>query len=509
MTAPWTILGLAFILAALATPLVRRFAHLIDIVDRPDGFRKLHGREVALGGGLAVFIGMWLTLLIVSAADPEQLPALSDEWRFLGGFFVSTLGIVILGLFDDRFDLRGRQKLVGQMAMVGLVIAVGFRVEMIELFGLRIELGLLVVPFTMFWLLGAINSLNLIDGVDGLATTVGVVFSLTLAAMAWLNQHTLDAMIALALAGALIGFLLYNRPPASIFLGDAGSMLIGLVLGVLAIRCSLKGPATVALVAPTALWAIPMLDVGMAIVRRKLTGQSVYATDRGHFHHLLLKRGYGSRKTVSVIGGLCVVCGVAALLSVYYKSESTAVGIIIAVFAALVMTRLFGHSEVSLVWERVRRFVGSFLILPSQLRPPTVSEPILKRFQGEREWESLWETLVDFAERFDLCHLQLNVNSPILGEEYHALWQRKSKPSQSRVWHVDLPLQLRGVTMGRLKIAGGIVETGSVLEWMSELLDGLKPFEMHFRELLDDARFAAPQIAAEPTPAAAATAVIS
>ena len=101
---------------------------------------------------------------------------------------------------------------------------------------------------------------------------------------------------------------------------------------------------------------------------------------------------------------------------------------------------------------------------------------------------------MEFAERFDLCSLQLNVNSPALGEEYHAMWERKARPSISKIWHIDVPLQSRGITMGRLRIAGG-VNRGPVLEWMAELMDGLKPFEIHFLELLDDPAVAAPVIA--------------
>src|SRR5262249_15642423 len=130
----------------------------------------------------------------------------------------------------------------------------------------RVECGLFATPGPMAWMPGALNALNLIDGSDGVATTVGIVLSLALTALAMVTGHTMDAILAAGLLGALLGFLFYNFPPASVFLGDAGSMLIGLVLGVLAIRSALKGPATVALATPTALWAIPLFDVSMAIL---------------------------------------------------------------------------------------------------------------------------------------------------------------------------------------------------------------------------------------------------
>src|SRR5437868_2212657 len=149
----------------------------------------------------------------------------------------------------------------------------------------------MAVPVTLFLLLGAIGSLNLIDGMDGLLSTVGVLVSLAVAGMAVMGGHWLAACAAVALAGALLGFLRYNFPPATIFLGDSGSMLIGLVLGVLAIKSALKTPTTVALMAPAVLLTIPIFDTFAAILRRKLTGRSIYSTDRGHLHHCLLSRG--------------------------------------------------------------------------------------------------------------------------------------------------------------------------------------------------------------------------
>src|SRR5439155_8367461 len=140
-------------------------------------------------------------------------------------------------------------------------------------------------------LLGAINSLNLIDGMDGLLGSVGLILSLALAVMAALAGHWGAAAVAVALAGALLGFLPFNLPPASVFLGDSGSMLVGLVLGTLAIQSSLKAPATIALATPVALLILPIFDTTVAILLRTMTGRSLYTTDRGHLLHRLLRFG--------------------------------------------------------------------------------------------------------------------------------------------------------------------------------------------------------------------------
>lgn len=473
---PWLTAAAAFLLTVALTPLVRRAALHWDIVDRPDGHRKLHKAPMALGGGIAVCIGALVALGGALAIAGAAVPA-ADAF-FLPAFFVTAVAICALGVIDDRWRLRGRQKLIGQLAIVLVLTWCGLRIDTIEALGLRIDLGLLAVPFTLFWLLGAINALNLIDGVDGLASSIGIIMSVTIAIMAALGGHVVDACCALALAGALAGFLVYNRPPAQIYLGDAGSMLIGLILGVLAIRSSLKGPATAALAAPVAVWAVLIFDVGMAILRRKLTGQSIYATDRAHLHHLLLKRGYSAGRVVMVIGLLCLICAVAAVASVIWNSEAVALGIAAVVLAALVLTRSFGHSECRLLAQRTHGAAVSMFGEPGERKP------VCSRFHGDREWERLWQSLVEFAERFDLCIVQLNVSSPSIGEEYHARWERKQHPPLSKLWRTEVPLHLHNLNVGRLTVVGN-VSNGSVVRWMSELIEGLTPFEFELQRLLE------------------------
>src|SRR5262249_14448388 len=204
---------------------------------------------------------------------------------------------------------------------VTIVISSGLVVERVRLFHYHLEFGLLAIPFTIFWLLGAINALNLIDGMDGLLTSVGLIISAAIAVMAAYQGHWMAACMAVALAGALLGFLVYNFPPARMFLGDSGSMLIGLVIGVLALQSSLKGPATVALTAPAAILAIPIFDTAAAILRRKLTGRSIYTTDRGHLHHCLLGRGLSTRVVLLCISSFCLLTGLGALASLAWGNE--------------------------------------------------------------------------------------------------------------------------------------------------------------------------------------------
>lgn len=465
----------------VVTPLIRAAARRIDLVDRPDGRRKLHRLPVPLGGGLAVLIGILAAIICLLGGLADS--GLRWDATFLKGLLLAAVSLCLIGLVDDRISLRGRQKLVGQCLAAGLLIASGLLIQSVQILGWTIELGLLAAPFTLFWLLGAINSLNLLDGVDGLAASVGIVVSLALAGMCWMNGHFSDALIATAVAGSLLGFLYYNFPPASIFLGDAGSMLIGLLLGALAIRSSLKGPAVVALAAPTAIWAIPIFDVSMAILRRKLTGRSIYTTDRGHLHHMLLQRGYSSRKTMTCIGLLCAATAAGALVGVYRNSELMAIASVAAVLGTLITARWFGHVECVLLFRQLKNLLIS-LVPKSRASEPSARQ-LCARLQGTRQWDDLWRTLTDYAERFDLNTVQLNVSLPMMQEDYHAMWERTQTVNNTQLWHTEIPLVSGNMSVGRLKISGTCGDTSACL-WMSELIAGLKPFEVHMLALLEE-----------------------
>ena len=486
-------IGCAFVLSAVLTPIVRRLALKWGVVDSPDGVRKLHREPIPLGGGMAVVSSLFLTLAgLALIPNPWQNSLWENSW-YLVGVLLSAAMISGVGLLDDRINLRGRQKLAGQVASIAVLISFGLVIRRFTIFDWEVDLGILAIPFTAFWLLGAVNALNLIDGVDGLATSIGMVFSLALAAMAYATGHEFDAVLAVALAGSLGGFLIYNFPPARIFLGDSGSMVIGLVLGALAIRSSLKGPATVALAAPTAVWAVLIFDVSMAIVRRKLTGRSLYTTDRGHLHHTLLRKGLSGTRIVVWVGMLCAFCGAGALASICYQNDLLAIGSALAVVVALVLTRFFGDSEVTLIAKSVRSFVGSLLRLPH--RENTENAPICSRLQGDREWNLLWEGITEYAQQHDLCMVQLNVNLPAIHEEYHAVWKRKPGLKQEQMWHATLPLMAEGAPIGRLRMAGLADEARSMSDWLVELIADLKPFEDHVHELTQTADY--PQVVME------------
>ena len=251
----------ALAVSYLITPLVRSIAHMVGFVDRPDGRRKVQRKAVALGGGIACLIAASVAVLFFFSVEP-RLITFADSPMEYWGLLVAIVIVVGIGVADDSRGVPGSYKLLAQVIAASALIGSGMVAA--EFFDYQVPA--LGVVFTLLWLIGTMNSFNLIDGVDGLAGSVGVVFSITFGSIAMLALHPSDAIIAFALAGALLGFLRYNMSkPSTIYLGDTGSMLIGLILGVLAIRCQLKRSAILASAVPLTVWAIPIFDSAAAV----------------------------------------------------------------------------------------------------------------------------------------------------------------------------------------------------------------------------------------------------
>ncbi len=477
-----TALALAAILAALCSvcfaALIRRVAPRIGLIDQPDGHRKIHERPIPMGGGLAVYLALATVLAVVLIVPNPWNLRLMDDWPDVVAFSLACTGIVALGLVDDRFCLRGRYKLLGQVICVLTLMSCGMVIQKIGLFGYGFELGLLAVPFTMCWLLGAINAINLLDGIDGLATTLGIILSVTMGALGFMTGHPAVGAVALVFAASLAGFLPYNLPPARMYLGDAGSMLIGLMVGAMAIRASLKGPGTFLMAAPLAILTLPAFDSAAAIIRRKLTGRSIYATDRGHLHHQLLDNLGSNTKVLLYVIVACVVTSGAALGSVAFHNDLIAVASIVGVVSVFIAAGLFGGAELNLLVSRARG-VGLSMLHPTKGRPRTHQSQV--RLQGSRQWDLLWATVTESAEKLSLAKVRLDLNLPAMREGYNATWDSGHNSEMEDLWSIDLPLVLADKTVGRLSVMG-LRNGDPTHQNILQLLDMLEPFE---RKLLD------------------------
>jgi UDP-GlcNAc:undecaprenyl-phosphate GlcNAc-1-phosphate transferase len=368
---PNLLLAAAALLAgSVLTAAARRIAVRAGVFDQPDGTRKLHRNPTPLMGGAAIYAALLLTIAVAAllpstAALLATLPAgVLPMLLVSGGLFCG------LGLYDDIWPMKPWRKLACQFVAAMPFAVWGQKVSWIEFLGFDLALGaLLGAAFTAVWLVACANTINLIDGLDGLAGTVGLIACIGIAAVADLRLFPGVAAIALIAAGSLTGFLCHNLPPARIFLGDSGSLLIGFLIGALSIEASLKTAAGFAMTVPVILVSIPAFDTFMAILRRKLSGRGIGEGDRGHIHHRLQERGLTRTQTLVVIAGLCTAMTLLTVLCVSYQADRLCVLLCISLLGLLIVGRVFGHHETLLFLRRAQR-IGQLLINGSTLFGP-------------------------------------------------------------------------------------------------------------------------------------------
>ncbi|MFO0935905.1 MAG: MraY family glycosyltransferase [Gemmataceae bacterium] len=453
------------------TRIARSVAIRVGLVDQPDGRRKVQTRSVPLAGGVGVLLGVITSIGLGVLFIPNMRDDFSSEQnRFVFSLLASSLVIALVGILDDRFSLRARYKLFGQMlAAMILIFPGGLLISNISMMGSPIELGLLSIPFTLFWFLAAINALNLLDGMDGLLGSVSVIIFIALGTMAFTltGQGQPVGWISIAMAGALIGFLRFNLPPASVYLGDCGSMLIGLVAAAISIQASLKKQAVV-LIAPTVIMTLPIIDTVAAIIRRKLTGRGIAVPDRGHLHHVLLRNGHSISRSLLFASTLTIIAASGALLSIYYQNDFVALGSFCAVALTLVLSGQFGNAEYRLVRERA----VAVLKRASKRQSKGVETEV--RLHGTAEWGEVWKDVTGAAEMLNLQTICLDVNAPLWHEDYHVRWDRiGSAPPPFLLWRAEIPLYGHGQAMGRLTVTGprDDVSVSQKLLILSELVE--------------------------------------
>ncbi len=294
---------IAVVAALLATPFIIKLAFLVGALDRPNR-RKVHHQIMPRLGGLGIYIGFIISVLLFLELTMQL------KGMILGGTIILLVGIV-----DDIRGISPLPKLMGQIFAALTVAYMGITVNFINNpFDGLFELGPLAIPFTVLWIVSITNAVNLIDGLDGLASGISTIALLTFSIISFSMGHVVVPMLALALAGAVVGFLRFNFFPARIFLGDSGSMFLGFNIAVLAVFGLLKGVTLVAFVIPIIVLGVPILDTGFAIIRRFYRRKPIFQPDKSHIHHRLLRRGYSHRQVVMIIYFISLCFSATAIL---------------------------------------------------------------------------------------------------------------------------------------------------------------------------------------------------
>jgi UDP-GlcNAc:undecaprenyl-phosphate/decaprenyl-phosphate GlcNAc-1-phosphate transferase len=312
----FAIFFLSLLFSFVLTREVRDFAIRRGWVAVPSQERHLHSTPLPRLGGVAIFISFALSML-VAAVISAGIPSLHSAvpLKTLLTILVPASLVFLLGVYDDLYSVGPYVKFAAQAVAASMLFLGGLRILNIPvLFGNHQLPWFLGLPLTILWVLAITNAFNLIDGLDGLAAGSALFSTLVAFVVALLNGYSLVTVMSIALAGAILGFLRYNFNPATIFLGDSGSLFIGFLLSALALAGAQKAPTIVAVAIPVVSFGLPILETSLSILRRLISGRPVFTADREHIHHKLLQHGLTHRQVVIV---LYAVSAVFALLSLF------------------------------------------------------------------------------------------------------------------------------------------------------------------------------------------------
>lgn len=317
----------------MITPFVKNQMIRLEILDKPD-YRKIHKYNIPKMGGIAIYFGFSVGMLVSYLLFVDQFAG--REIQLLGLTICGTL-LVVVGMFDDTVNIRAWTKLIFQLAIAFAMIFFGYRIDIISNpFGDPIVLGWWSYPITVFWFISIINAINLVDGLDGLASGVALIVGLAAFVISMYYGKMDTALLAMAFVGSILGFMRHNFHPAKIFMGDTGSMFLGFVIASLGIMSSQKTAVSLAILAPIIALGYPILDTFLAIIRRARSKRHIFSPDKEHIHHILLEYGYSHRTAVIIIYGICVFFSAMALLMAMSGENSTftvAIIFVVSIFA--------------------------------------------------------------------------------------------------------------------------------------------------------------------------------
>ena len=327
---------ISYLLGVFIVPLVIAYSKKQGLIDEPNE-RKIHKKPISRLGGVAIFSSTMLTFLFLVFLSYYPYGSL------LSGILLGSSLMFFLGLVDDIYTLNAKFKLFIQIAIATLVYLLGVKIDsIINPFGGVIQLGHFSYLITLLWIVGISNAVNFIDGIDGLAGSVITVNSITLGiiAVAMVPPNPMSALIAFILAGSMLAFLTYNFNPAKIFMGDSGALFAGFLLATLSITGVMK-VATLAIMPPFVVLAVPIIDITYASLRRISKGKSPFVADSEHIHHKLLKAGFSQNMTVAILTSIAIVAG--AIASYFVGSIKHYVIYIIALVVIMFILSLINH----------------------------------------------------------------------------------------------------------------------------------------------------------------------
>ena len=387
------VLGLSSALFALVlTPLVKNLAWHFGFMDHPDEGRKIHTAPIPRVGGLAILASVLAAYVVLFAVRMSSGHIIWEGMPLILRVAPAFAIVFLVGLVDDIVKLSPWIKLAAELVAAVMAWIGGIHVSSIAGHSFPGLLGLIV---TLFWIVLCTNAINLIDGLDGLAAGVSLFAMLTMFVGALVGHNQAMALAVLPFAGALLGFLRYNSYPATIYLGDCGSLSLGFLLGCFGAVWSEKSATVLGLTAPVLVMAVPLLDVLTSVVRRMLRGQPIFSADRNHIHHKLLAMGLHPRAAGLLVYSLCALGAAASLFLTIYGDHYRGFMIVIVCLAAWLGIQQLNYREFHIAGHMFLR--GGFRsVLSAQLALDQLESDI----RGKESWQQCWDLFCKAAPRY-------------------------------------------------------------------------------------------------------------
>lgn len=350
---------LSLFFSLVLTPVARRACERFGWLDVPRDQRRVHRQATPRLGGVAVVVSVLAALAMLLFVDNQVTWSLWADRSKLFVALAPAVMVFLVGVYDDLNGVSPRVKFAAQGLAASLFFALGGRIEILSLsFAGAVKLPLVVsFVLTVLWIVAVTNAFNLIDGIDGLAAGAALFAAFVMITVSAVTGNSFVTVIALAVAGALIGFLRYNFNPASIFLGDSGSLFLGFTLATLSVQGTQKASTAVAVAIPLLAFGLPIIDTSLALIRRFIGGRPLFQGDKEHIHHKLLARGWSQRRVVLVLYGACALLGLQALLFVQEWGVSRLTGLwlfVVGVAVFVAVDRLHYH-EVDEIRDGLKR----------------------------------------------------------------------------------------------------------------------------------------------------------
>lgn len=495
----YSLFVLSALITCILTPLVRYLAFQKGFIDCPQRARKVHQQATPRLGGAAILISFLTVSAFAGIFVPQFREIIWGDNPFVGVVLLGSMGVFVIGFLDDLARLSPKVKLLGEFLIVGLVVwGADLSVSSIQFLGL----GTIEFPewigfgMSCLWIVGMANAINLIDGLDGLASGITLAGLAAVSVVGYLAGITGVTLLSTLLIGCLLGFLVYNSRPASIFLGDCGSLTIGYLAGCLTLLASFRGEGLIDGIFPVVAFALPILDCVFAIIRRMMRGRSPFSPDMEHFHHRLMSKGLSHGKAVLAMWGAAFSCSLVAIAAAFGKGDQLFAVFVFFGMGGFVLLRYLGYF-------RFEFFGQSFSTIIEDRKNIRSSEQCIKEAEGMlNDLENLNElplvlekvaqgiqfheaTISFYHENGELgCKIDSNENS--IGRQIS--WketENKGFYSRDREFVAEFPIGGRRFNYG--KIMYRFIDQRDKLEVHDEVLlerihDGLSVFAAKVRK---------------------------